>query len=72
MTTYLADEKAYKNNTFKFAAADPGFPRSIVKGNNVKASNPVSKDGGKTWTVAEIVIPDSTYKGKGGKRNRKD
>jgi hypothetical protein len=41
-----------------------------MKGNNVEASTPVSKDGGKTWTVAEIVIPDSTYKGKGGKRGK--
>lgn len=52
---------AYKNNTFKFAAADSGFPKSITKGKGVVASAPVSPDGGKTWTVDEILIPDSSY-----------
>ncbi|QDS74256.1 hypothetical protein FKW77_003058 [Venturia effusa] len=52
---------AYKNNTFKFAAADPGFPRSLRIDKGVTASKPVTKDGGKTWTVDEIMIPDSKY-----------
>jgi hypothetical protein len=63
----FTDCKAYKNNTFKFAAADPGFPRSVTKGKGVTASTPVSKDGGITWTVDEIIIPDSSYGGAGGK-----
>lgn len=52
---------AYKNNTFKFAAADPGFPRSVRLDRGVVASKPVTADGGKTWTVDEILIPDSKY-----------
>jgi hypothetical protein len=54
---------AYKNNTFRFAAADTGFPSNIVTEQGVTASTPVSKDGGVTWTVDEIVIPDSSYTG---------
>ncbi|KAF2663632.1 hypothetical protein BT63DRAFT_460747 [Microthyrium microscopicum] len=61
-------QHTYKNNTFKFAAADPGFPKSIMKAGGTTYSPPASADGGKTWTVDLITIPDSSY---GGARSAK-
>ncbi|RDI81906.1 hypothetical protein Vi05172_g8019 [Venturia inaequalis] len=52
---------SYRNNTFTFAAADPGFPGSLRVGRGIVASEPVTADGGKVWTVDEILIPDSKY-----------
>lgn len=52
---------AYTNNTFTFAAADTGFPENVIIEKGITASKPVSADGGKTWTVAQITIPDSKY-----------
>jgi hypothetical protein len=49
---------AFKNNTFKFDPAYQRFPLSVRKGKGITASNPVSSDGGKTWTIDQIVIPD--------------
>jgi len=48
----------YSNNTFRFSSAYQGFPSSVRKGKGITASTPVSKDGGKTWTIDQIVIPD--------------
>lgn len=61
MSTQLTPISAYKNNTFSFAAADPGFPRSLRIDKGIVASKPVTADEGKTWTVDEILIPDSKY-----------
>lgn len=52
---------AYTNNTFTFAAADTGFPENVIIEKGITASKPVSVDGGKSWTVAQITIPDSKY-----------
>lgn len=57
----LTSMAAYRNNTFTFAAADPGFPGSLRVGRGIVASEPVTADGGRVWTVDEILIPDSKY-----------
>lgn len=49
---------AYANNTFKFASPYQGFPLSVRKGKGITASTPISPDGGETWTIDQIVIPD--------------
>jgi hypothetical protein len=49
---------AYYNNTFKFASAYQGFPSSVRKGRGITASTPASPDGGKTWKIDQIVIPE--------------
>lgn len=58
---HLLTISAYANNTFRFAAADPGIPTSITKGKEITVSTPVSKDGGQKWTVDLITIPESSY-----------
>lgn len=57
----LTSAIAYTNNTFTFAAAVPGFPDTLILDKGVVASKPVTADGGKTWTVGQILIPDSKY-----------
>jgi hypothetical protein len=53
--------KAYKNTTIRFAEADPGFPRAIRTRAKAYGSTPVSSDGGRTWRIDNIVVPDSKY-----------
>ncbi|KAE9967957.1 hypothetical protein EG328_007841, partial [Venturia inaequalis] len=49
------------SGTIAAHSADPGFPGSLRVGRGIVASEPVTADGGKVWTVDEILIPDSKY-----------
>ncbi|KAK0466914.1 uncharacterized protein EV420DRAFT_1474327 [Desarmillaria tabescens] len=47
----------YTNTTIVLQSADPSFSSTLGKGTGVVASDMVTADGGKTWTIASIQIP---------------
>ncbi len=47
----------YSDTTIILLEADPNFPSTRGIGSGVVASDMVTSDGGKTWTIASIMIP---------------
>lgn len=52
-------EHHYLNTTLIMDVADPNYSQTL--GLNGASGNLVTKDGGKTWTVADIKIDQYTY-----------
>ena len=52
-------EHHYLNTTLIMDVADPNYSRTL--GLTGASGNLVTKDGGKTWTVADIKINKYTY-----------
>ncbi|KAF2221645.1 hypothetical protein BDZ85DRAFT_265744 [Elsinoe ampelina] len=52
-------EHHYVNTTLVMNVADPNYSRTLSLGNS--KGSLVTKDGGKTWTVADITIAKYTY-----------
>ncbi|KAG7445077.1 uncharacterized protein BT62DRAFT_981400 [Guyanagaster necrorhizus] len=49
--------QTYTDTTIVLQSADADFSSTLSKGTGVVASDMVTTDGGKTWTIASITIP---------------
>ena len=50
----------YYDITIYLSEADPNFKNTLGKGSGVVASDMVTSDGGKTWTISSITLPQYT------------
>jgi hypothetical protein len=52
-----ASEQTYTNTTVTVKEAEPGLGAKFHKHGNIEATNPYTKDGGKTWVIDRVAIP---------------
>lgn len=49
--------QVYSNTKIVLESEDPDFSSTVASGEGVTASDMVTEDGGKTWTIKEINLP---------------
>lgn len=56
------DTQHYWNTTLTLREAEPDLGRTYRVTGGIKATKPVTTDGGKTWTIEHVEIPPKTPK----------
>jgi hypothetical protein len=65
-TAGTADTQQYFNTTVTCLEPEPTLDRTYRVTGAIKATKPVSKDGGKTWLIESVRIPPKTPAAKAG------
>ena|ERR1700760_2055323 len=65
-TAGTADSQQYWNTTVTCLEPEPTLNKTFHVTGTIKATKPITTDGGKTWTIESVVIPPKTPAAKKG------